>query len=212
MSKTKIITGCVVLVVLVSIALGTGVMAFNNTDSKVLSKKDTATLKSVNASKVFKTVNSTDKLSNTASLEKAYDEAKKNPVVVKKKKKKKKKQEVTYDIEINDENTENTKTKKENNGYKYLGQFRCTAYCGCAACCGAGGGTTASGTTPKEGRTIATDPSVIPLGSKVKINGHVYTAEDTGGAVQGNVIDVFFAEHDECFVWGVRTLDVYIKK
>ena len=42
-----------------------------------------------------------------------------------------------------------------------------------------------------EGHTIAVDPSVIPPGSVVLINGHEYIAEDIGGAVKGNVIDIY---------------------
>ncbi|MFR1857426.1 3D domain-containing protein [[Clostridium] innocuum] len=38
---------------------------------------------------------------------------------------------------------------------------------------------------------MAVDPDVIPLGSKVLIDGHVYVAEDVGGAVKGNVIDIY---------------------
>jgi cell wall-associated NlpC family hydrolase/3D (Asp-Asp-Asp) domain-containing protein len=60
-------------------------------------------------------------------------------------------------------------------------------------------GKTATGTTPKEGRTIAVDPLVIPLHSKVKIecsaypevNG-TYIAEDTGSAIKGKRIDIYF--------------------
>ncbi|WP_416328720.1 3D domain-containing protein [[Clostridium] innocuum] len=42
-----------------------------------------------------------------------------------------------------------------------------------------------------EGHTIAVDPSVISPGSAVLINGHEYIAEDIGGAVKGNVIDIY---------------------
>ena len=54
----------------------------------------------------------------------------------------------------------------------YLGEFRITSYCNCVICCEqwAGFGTTASGTHVTEGRTIAVDPNVIPLGSKVEFN------------------------------------------
>ena len=48
---------------------------------------------------------------------------------------------------------------------------------------------------PQEGRTIAVDPSVIPLGTEVMFNGEIYIAEDIGGAIKGNVIEslhVFF--------------------
>ena len=103
-------------------------------------------------------------------------------------------------------------TKVNKSNYKKVGTFRCTAYCGCGSCCGGGSGRTASGTVPTAGRTIATDPSIIPLGSKVQINGHTYIAEDTGGAINGNVIDVFFASHSEALQWGVRYLEVYVEK
>ncbi|HWE60446.1 MAG TPA: 3D domain-containing protein [Chloroflexota bacterium] len=56
------------------------------------------------------------------------------------------------------------------------------------------GNRTATGTWPQVGRTVAVDPSVIPLGSTVYIQGlGVFRAEDTGGAVIGRHIDVFVA-------------------
>ena len=42
-----------------------------------------------------------------------------------------------------------------------------------------------------EGQTIAVDPRVIPYGTKVIIGGHIFTAEDCGGAIQGNHIDIY---------------------
>ena len=42
-----------------------------------------------------------------------------------------------------------------------------------------------------EGQTIAVDPRVIPCGTKVIIGGHIFTAEDCGGAIQGNHIDIY---------------------
>ena len=96
--------------------------------------------------------------------------------------------------------------------------FECTAYCNCIKCCGkyspeAGGkGTTFSGTYPKEGRTIAVDPNVIPIGTKVVINGNVYTAEDTGSASKGNRIDIFFESQERGNAFGRRRLKVRILK
>ena len=55
------------------------------------------------------------------------------------------------------------------------------------------------------------DPDVIPLGSKVLINGHEYIAEDTGGAIQGNVIDLFIGTEAESERYGVQYQEVYIK-
>nr|WP_326167384.1 3D domain-containing protein [uncultured Lachnoclostridium sp.] len=95
-------------------------------------------------------------------------------------------------------------------GKQSLGRFRITHYCPCFYCTGSwGGSSTASGTVPTAGRTIAVDPSVIPLGSQVIINGHVYTAEDTGGAINGNVIDIFVNDHATALACGVYYAEVY---
>lgn len=93
----------------------------------------------------------------------------------------------------------------------HLGTFKLTAYCPCPICCGQwANGITATGTTAKAGRTIAVDPSVIPYGTEVLINGHTYVAEDTGGAVDGNRIDVFFNSHTAALEFGIQYADVYI--
>ena len=85
-----------------------------------------------------------------------------------------------------------------------------TAYCPCAKCCGKTDGITATGTKATAGRTIAVDPSVIPYGTKVIINGNTYVAEDCGGAVKGNDIDIFFDSHKEAQKFGRQTLPAYI--
>lgn len=54
------------------------------------------------------------------------------------------------------------------------------------------------------GVTIATDPDVIPLGTEVEIDGHIYIAQDVGGAVSGNRIDLYFDSHDDALQWGVQ--------
>ena len=56
--------------------------------------------------------------------------------------------------------------------------------------------------TPKAGYTIAADPEVLPMGSKVEIDGIVYMVEDTGGLVKGNVIDIYFDTHEEAVMFG----------
>lgn len=59
--------------------------------------------------------------------------------------------------------------------------------------------------------TIAVDPSVIPLGSKVYVEGYGYAiAADTGTSVKGNFIDVFFNTYKEACNWGLKYLNVYI--
>ena len=80
-----------------------------------------------------------------------------------------------------------------------------------------GGLITATGTTTQYG-TIAVDPSVIPLGSRVFVVAEDGTswsygpglAEDTGGLIKGNRIDLFFMTGTEATNFGVRTAKIYI--
>lgn len=77
---------------------------------------------------------------------------------------------------------------------------RIVHYCECQICTGKregdpAYGITATGTRVTEGRTVAVDPTVIPLGSEVWINGHSYTAEDTG--VRGEVVDIYVPDHEQ---------------
>lgn len=95
-----------------------------------------------------------------------------------------------------------------------IGLYTVTAYCPCELCCGKTDGITATGTVATEGRTIAVDPGVIPYGSVVYFEGvdgciGGYIAEDCGGAIKGNRIDLFCAEHETALEWGVRELEVY---
>lgn len=65
---------------------------------------------------------------------------------------------------------------------------------------------------PQEGRTIATDWNIIPAGSEVMINGNIYIVEDRGGAIQGNVIDMFAGTEAESVERGVYYAEVFIKE
>lgn len=92
-----------------------------------------------------------------------------------------------------------------------LGEFKITAYCPCSACCGDwADGLTYTETVATESRTIAVDPEVIPLGSTVEINGAEYIAEDIGGAIKDNRIDVFFNSHQDALEWGVQYHDIFL--
>ena len=93
--------------------------------------------------------------------------------------------------------------------YKVI-RVKTTGYCPGACCNGSNSGITALGTRLKPGRTIAVDPRVIPLRSNVEINGHVYRAEDTGGAIKGNRIDILFSSHAKADRWGVRYVNVKV--
>lgn len=94
---------------------------------------------------------------------------------------------------------------------KAMGEFKLTFYCACRSCSGGYGAGTATGTRCTEGRTIAVDPRVIPLGSKVYIEGFGdFIAEDTGGAIKGNKIDIYLNDHDRCYALGVARASVYV--
>jgi len=72
------------------------------------------------------------------------------------------------------------------------------------------GNRTATGTAAGNG-TIAVDPSVIPLGTKLFIEGYGYgVASDVGGAIKGNRIDLHFATTAQALQWGHRTVKVHI--
>lgn len=106
--------------------------------------------------------------------------------------------------------SENTQTQNQGSGQdtskgKYLGNFRLTAYCACASCCGVSTGITASGTVATQGRTVAMYG--VPFGTKLLINGTVYTVEDRGTAY-GHV-DIFFNSHADALRFGSQRADVY---
>lgn len=72
------------------------------------------------------------------------------------------------------------------------------------------GNTTFTGTWPKQG-TIAVDPEVIPLGTEVYIVGYGFaTAEDTGGVIDGDIVDLYMDTEEDCIAWGRRDAVIYI--
>lgn len=95
-------------------------------------------------------------------------------------------------------------------GTRSLGVFRTTGYCPCYQCSEGWGRKTSTGATARSSHTIAVDPRVIPYGTKIMINGVVYTAEDRGGGVKGNHIDIFFDSHSQTRQHGSRMQEVFI--
>ncbi|MBM7703693.1 3D domain-containing protein [Metabacillus iocasae] len=90
---------------------------------------------------------------------------------------------------------------------------KATAYtASCAGC----SGITATGINLKANpnqKVISVDPKVIPLGSKVYVEGYGEAiAGDTGSAVRGNKIDVFIPSKQRAIQWGVKTVKVKILK
>lgn len=93
-----------------------------------------------------------------------------------------------------------------------LGKFRISFYCPCSICNGSSHNVTASGEPLSVGTTVAVDPSVIPLGSQIYIDGIGWRiAQDTGGAIRGDEIDVLVSSHSEAYDNGIVYRDVYLK-
>lgn len=99
-----------------------------------------------------------------------------------------------------------------------LGEFKLTAYCPCEICCGVWANNRpngivygAIGEELTEGYSIAVDPNVIPYRTEVVINGKTYKAQDCGGAIKGNCIDVYFEDHNEALKFGVQYTEIFVK-
>ncbi len=74
------------------------------------------------------------------------------------------------------------------------------------------GDTTRMGTPARLG-VVAVDPRVIPLGSTVEVEGYgTFSAEDTGGAIKGNKIDIFVSTYREAMQFGIQTVRVRVLK
>lgn len=116
-------------------------------------------------------------------------------------------------VEVKKKTSDKPKKRvKKTSDKKSMGRFKLTGYCRCVRCCGKSDGITSTGVKARAGRTIAVDPRVIPYGSKVIINGKTYIAEDCGGAIKNNKIDIFFNTHEEALEWGVKYSEVYVKR
>ncbi|MEK3800859.1 ubiquitin-like domain-containing protein [Peribacillus sp. FSL H8-0477] len=103
-----------------------------------------------------------------------------------------------------------TQVSHESNEGKVL-YVSSTAY---TASCNGCSGRTATGINLKQNpgaKVIAVDPRVIPLGSKVYVEGYGYAiAGDKGGAIKGNKIDVFFASKSDAYRWGVKKVKIRV--
>ena len=113
--------------------------------------------------------------------------------------------------------------KPETEEWTSLGEFELTAYCACEKCCGywatvrpldTNGNPivyTASGAIAEAGTTIAVDPTIIPYGTTVKINDHIYIAQDSGSAIKGNRIDIYYDDHQVAIEHGRQKAEVLIR-
>lgn len=153
----------------------------------------------------FRYIEFKENLNNVEELNKLIETTKADEVA---------KEVSTNDVTVENTNSStttdsNTTTTTENINPGYISNFtmESTAY--------TGGTITATGTAPVRDAngisTIAVDPSIIPLGSLLYIDGYGYAiAADTGGAIQGNIIDVYLNSYDECINWGRQNVSVYL--
>src|SRR5690625_1532865 len=111
--------------------------------------------------------------------------------------------------ETNKQETQTTNDNEEPAGETF--EVTATAY---TAECDGCSGTTYTGVDLKsnpEKKVIAVDPDVIPLGTKVYVEGYGYAvAEDIGGAIKGNKIDLHVPTKEEAYSWGVQTVNITI--
>ena len=92
------------------------------------------------------------------------------------------------------------KLQEVKNSFDYVGTFKLTGYCPCHSCSENWGTQTASGSTATEGITVAADTRVLPLGTKVYIEGvGERIVQDVGGAIKGNKIDIFVNTHSNAY-------------
>lgn len=118
-----------------------------------------------------------------------------------------------YQLSYTEETETRTQTRTIETG-EAIGQVRTTGYCHCSICNGQwAGGPTASGVMPRAGHTIAVDRynPIVPMGTRVVINGVVYTVEDTGNLNANNSdFDIFWNSHSEALAWGRRNHTAYL--
>ncbi len=100
--------------------------------------------------------------------------------------------------------------KGEQPKLRSLGVFKTTGYCPCRRCSSGWGGRTSSGAIARANHTVAVDPRVIPYGTRLMVNGVVYTAEDMGSGVNGKHLDIYYNTHGEARLQGVQYAEVFL--
>ncbi len=108
-------------------------------------------------------------------------------------------------------------TATEQSGEWQTVQMRVTAYCPCEKCCGKySNSQTACGHKIRPGDAFVAADKEYSFGTEIIIPGYENAAPvkvlDRGGAIRGNRLDVFFGSHEEALKWGVRHLDVKVRR
>ncbi len=87
-----------------------------------------------------------------------------------------------------------------------LGIFSATAYCPSSS---GRQQKTYSGTIPQPLHTLSADLTILPLGSRVMIDGVIYTVEDTGSGIRGKKVDIYFGSRGEALAFGRQSKEIF---
>jgi 3D (Asp-Asp-Asp) domain-containing protein len=124
--------------------------------------------------------------------------------------------ELIYSIRHDEPTRNSAKTSLQSN--KHVIWMEVTAYCPCKKCCGPHAhGVTASGHTvySNSGKFVAADLDRLPFGTRLSIPGYhagqPVPVIDTGYAIRGNRLDVYFPSHEIAMRWGVKYLPVTVE-
>ena len=91
--------------------------------------------------------------------------------------------------------------------WENVGRYRMSHFCPCRKCNGSNAGRTASGAPMSIGRTVATGRE-FPFGTRLLINGTIYTVEDRG--VPNGCVDILVGSHSEAYQRGVFRSDIFV--
>jgi 3D (Asp-Asp-Asp) domain-containing protein len=114
-------------------------------------------------------------------------------------------------------NVSEMKAAPEQAGQWQTVRMRVTAYCACRKCCGKfADGITASGHKIVEGDAFAAADKRFSFGTEMVIAGYNNDKSvkvlDRGGAIRGNRLDVFFNSHRKALKWGVKYIDIKVRR
>ena len=117
--------------------------------------------------------------------------------------------EENYNLEGTDVNEQNATAERYGDS---IGEYTIDYYCSCETCRAKASKVKATGTPVVEGQTIAVDPDEIPYGTKVIIDGHVFTAEDYDTSGKEKHISIYVNEHETAQKLNEKKAEVHLVK
>ena len=117
--------------------------------------------------------------------------------------------EENYNLEGTDVNEQNATAEQYGDS---IGEYTIDYYCSCETCRAKASKVKATGTPVVEGQTIAVDPDEIPYGTKVIIDGHVFTAEDYDTSGKEKHISIYVNEHETAQKLNEKKAEVHLVK